>query len=96
MFSLSAAAGDRQHAIIFPRVRSSKLEINCSPMPRDAPLTTNTALESEFLLSEFALSPLLKLMWGKTGCPCDSGGSGASNEDAIADDEEECDRVADR
>ena len=83
--------GDRQHAIILPVVRSSKLFTNCNPIPRDAPLITNTALGSEFLLS----SPLLLLLLlsncisGKTGWPCDVGGSGASNDAAISDDDDD-------
>ena len=94
--------GDRQHATIFPCVRSNRLMTNCSPIPREAPLITNTAFGSEFRLSElfslFVLLRLLKSIWGKTGWPCDSGGMGALNEAAIADDDdddddEECDRA---
>ena len=89
-------AGDRQHATIFPFVRSNRLETNCNPIPREAPLITNMALGSEFRLSElFSLLFALKSIWGKTGWPCDSGGMGALNDAAIADDDEdeECDRV---
>ena len=86
--------GDRQQAIIFPCVRSNRLETNCNPIPREAPLITNMALGSELRLIEFSLFAL-KSIWGKTGWPCDSGGMGALNDAAIADDEddEECDRV---
>ena len=52
--------GDRQQAIILPCVRSNRLETNCNPIPRDAPLITNTAFGSEFLSSElFSLFALL-------------------------------------
>ena len=87
-------AGDRQHAIILPCVRSNRLETNCNPIPREAPLITNMALGSEFRLSELFSLLALKSIWGKTGWPCDSGGMGALNDAAIADDDDdECDLV---
>ena len=60
--------GDRQQAIILPCVRSNRFETNCNPIPRDAPLITNTAFGSEFRLIELvSLLFALKSIWGKTG-----------------------------
>mmetsp|Transcript_25913 Transcript_25913/g.54763 ORF Transcript_25913/g.54763 Transcript_25913/m.54763 type:complete len:131 (+) Transcript_25913:811-1203(+) len=56
---------------------------NCNPMPREDPFTTNTASGSALRLVAAFESSSEDENWisGKTGCPCDFGGSGASKED---------------
>ncbi len=104
--------GERQHATTVPRVRSNRETTNCNPIPRDAPVTTNTAPSSEFRATVASAAAALdssskssrrrNSMSGKTGTPCDFGGSGASKEEEDEEEEEdddedaldECDRAA--
>lgn len=65
-----AVSGDRQHATILPRVRRVRVCTNCNPIPREDPLTTNTAFGSSFLRN--ALVPLVAALFrmgtsGNTG-----------------------------
>ena len=73
------------HVICLTFVLTTKLFTIFSPMPLDAPVTTNTAFSSSFLFFDSSSNEDefggFKFTSGNTGCPLKDGGSGGSNDD---------------